>query len=663
LIARSKKKSWDELCNKLEVDPFGDAYKIVKGQMRTPNPRVSTPLADKIKAFEALFIAPQDTSLDHIPNEEWISEEQNFTEIEVKNAASRIKPRKSPGPDGIPPEAIKELMLQNPAYFSRVFSDLLKSGSFPMEWKAAKLILIEKPKKDPNEEKKYRPICLINVLAKAFETLLTDRLTSELEKSNAISECQFGFRKGKSTINAVDRIVKKAERSRDAGLGNVLVLVDVKNAFNSASWEKIATKLKRLRANTYLFNIIIDYLTNRQIEIDRKTRRKIGGGVPQGSVLGPTLWNILYDDVMRIRVPEGVELTCYADDLAVSVSAATARELVAKANSALFEVCLWMKRHSLEIAPQKTEAVVLYGNKSMQNIELEIENTKFKATKEVKYLGVILDHKLTFKRHIQCAIEKAQKLARALQGILPNTRGPKQGKRRTLAMAAQSIIMYAAPIWQKAVIKETYKDLLRKGQRIMTLRVCCAYRTISTEAALAIAGIIPANLLAEERGRLFRLAPPINDEVKTMERELTIRKWQEEWDTTTKGRWTHRLIKDLNKWISRRHGSVGFRMTQCMSGHGVFGTYLQKIQKAPTGGCMYCSSDADDAEHTLFVCSRWDQERGELAARLDSDISADNMVDQMLGSAESWSAIEAYMERMQMLFGEEISNCPQFLTK
>ena len=86
-------------------------------------------------------------------------------------------------------------------------------------------------------------------------------------------------------------------------------------------------------------------------------------GVPQGSMLGPTLWNILYDQVLRLKLPEGVTNIAYADDLAVLVCAENQIELENRANGSLRRIDGWMQRNGLQLAPQKTEAIVFKGLK------------------------------------------------------------------------------------------------------------------------------------------------------------------------------------------------------------------------------------------------------------------------------------------------------------
>ncbi|XP_030764847.1 uncharacterized protein LOC115889073 [Sitophilus oryzae] len=136
----------------------------------------------------------------------------------------------------------------------------------------------------------------------------------------------------------------------------------------------------------------------------------------------------------------------------------------------------------------------------------------------------------------------------------------------------------------------------------MALSICSVYRTISTDAVLVIAGLIPLHFAAEEKRELYVKAE-INDEVKNHQRRDTYQIWQEEWDTSDKGRWTRKLIHNVEDWTSRKHGDVDYYITQFLSEHGVFMDFLHRIKKIPNGNCMYCD-EIDNAEHTLFCCPR-----------------------------------------------------------
>jgi hypothetical protein len=117
--------------------------------------------------------------------------------------------------------------------------------TFPERWRRAKLVLI--PKDDGTEDRKFRPICLIDALGKVLEHLIKARLQKEVDERGGLSDNQFGFRQGLSTMDAVEEVLKVARFSNSGSWGRKeycgLVALDVENAFNTASWERIVTAM------------------------------------------------------------------------------------------------------------------------------------------------------------------------------------------------------------------------------------------------------------------------------------------------------------------------------------------------------------------------------------------------------------------------------------
>ena len=115
--------------------------------------------------------------------------------------------------------------------------------------------------------------------------------------------------------------------------------------------------------------------------------------------------------------------------------------------------------------------------------------------------------------------------------------------------------------------------------------------------------------------------------------QLVITEWQEAWNHSTKGRWTHRLIPKIDEWINRKHGEVNYYLTQMISGHGCFRAYLFKYKHVDTPYCLHCPGHIEDAEHILTQCCRFDFMR----RTLPNDIfSVENCIKFMLESKEKW---------------------------
>lgn len=112
-------------------------------------------------------------------------------------------------------------------------------------------------------------------------------------------------------------------------------------------------------------------------------------------------------------------------------------------------------------------------------------------------------------------------------------------------------------------------------------------------------------LLVEERQRLF-LAGKVTDEIRRAEKEATRGKWIRRWaELENVAQWTKSLIPDLGAWLDCSHKEIDFYITQFLSGHGSFNSYLHRIGKVPDQTCNYCGEEVDNPEHTILRCSRW----------------------------------------------------------
>lgn len=211
------------------------------------------------------------------------------------------------------------------------FSACLSRGVFPAQWKVARLVLIPKgaPMSSvPGVAPKARPICLLSEIGKTFERIIFTRLERFMH-TNSIADLangQYGFRKGRSTCDAliaVRKLIKEAMANNNVVLA---IGLDVANAFNSLPWRTISKALRwRKRFPPYLCRIVDAYLSNRCVEFPTISggvcRRGVLAGVPQGSVLGPLLWNLAFDAVVKSQRLPGCEITCYADDTLILVTA------------------------------------------------------------------------------------------------------------------------------------------------------------------------------------------------------------------------------------------------------------------------------------------------------------------------------------------------------
>lgn len=491
-ILKSKKSAWKQLCEQLEEDIWGKAYQIVAKKMKTQN-SYNLSKEDTLQQIEKLFPTTKPERPPEIPAVN--TEVATIEEDEVTEAAKQLKIKKAPGPDNIAPEVVRACALKNPRTFCDLFNLCLTNEIFPQIWKKAKLVLIGKPTKEPNAPIGYRPICLIDAAAKLLETVIKNKLEKELESKELLSQNQFGFRKGKSTLDAIamaraarDQSKSKAYQHRDLC---AMLLIDVRNAFNSVPVNHVILALLKGGISPYLVKIIQSYLTGREILTAHGEIQQVTCGVPQGSILGPVLWNVFYDRILRTKVEPGVELVAYADDLAVIVKDKAESYLREKLTHVAAVIGKRREEMGLEMAKEKTELVILAGDRKMKKQEIDVDELTI-SSGSVKYLGVIIDNNMTMKEHVIQTAQKLHERINSLSRIMATVNGPRASKKRLIANAVLSVMLYAAPIWKEAVEHRKYAKMLEGINRRLAIMIAAGYRTVPGDpgySRLASAGI------------------------------------------------------------------------------------------------------------------------------------------------------------------------------
>ena len=244
-----------------------------------------------------------------------------FTEVnqqQILKIVKSLKSSKSAGLDEIPPRLIKDAAEELVAPLTMLINSSLQSGSFPTCEKQAKVVPVYKSNQKSKLDN-YRPISVTTVFSRIIEKVVYNQLSDYLESNNLICPNQFGFRPNRSRNHAVTRLVDDIRINMDNGLLTGVVFMDFQKAFDTIKHACLIKKIPCYGIESIELEWLKDYLFNRSQTVIfdnvKSSPLHITHGVPQGSILGPLLFNILINDISQ--VVSKAQVILYADDTAM----------------------------------------------------------------------------------------------------------------------------------------------------------------------------------------------------------------------------------------------------------------------------------------------------------------------------------------------------------
>ena len=282
-------------------------------------------------------------------------------------------------------------------------------GVFPDSVKIANVIPLYKSD-DPMCFNNYWPVSLLSILSKVFERLVYNRLMNCLEKFQILYENQFGLRKDCSTHMALLTLVDKLIQALENGEYVVGVFLDFFKAFDTVDHSILLDKLFHYGIRGSAYSWFQSYLSNRSqcVTYDgvKSSLGSIKCGVPQGSILGPLLFLLYINDlyfVCKYTFP-----VLFADDTNLFISGKDVSSLSQMMTSELGKIFEWLKVNESSLNIKKTHYIVFSGGKGHQMrwkrppnaLDIKIDNQKISRVLKTKFLGVVVDSKLSWKEHI-----------------------------------------------------------------------------------------------------------------------------------------------------------------------------------------------------------------------------------------------------------------------
>lgn len=273
------------------------------------------------------------------------------------------------------------------------------------------------------------------------------------------------------------------------------IKLDIEGAFDNTSYSSIANAMKKRNFNTCIVDGIHTMLAKREITSElggSSVTIRATKGCPQGGVLSPLLWSLVVDDLLRSLEAKGFEVVGFADDIVIVVRGKFDNIVSEKMQQALKYTQSWCIKEGLSINPSKIVIVPFTKKRKVNLKSFKIGEVEIQVSSQVKYLGVILDAKLSWNAHLDSTINKA---INALW-LCSKTVGRKWGLRPKMIMWIYTSIIrpkitYASLVWWPKTREATAGMKLAKLQRLACIAITGAMRSTPSKALDAILNLLP----------------------------------------------------------------------------------------------------------------------------------------------------------------------------
>jgi ribonuclease HI len=327
----------------------------------------------------------------------------------------------SPGVDNIPNIFFKKIPKEFLPYVLDFFNTCLEVSEVPDGWKLQKVVPILKPGKDPTSGSSYRPIALSSCFLKLLERLLKYRIEWYVEHNKILSEYQFGFRRGRSSMDNVSILTTDIQIAFTKQEYTFAVFLDIDAAYDNVPISILHNKLMKIGLPYNVCKLIFNMLSDRSLSIVSRSSppivRKVWRGILQGSVLSPLLFNIFCSD-LHSSIDPSCKILMYADDIVIYTSHKNHFQALNSLKSSLVAVDKWFWENGLTLSPDKSQFVIFSRKHRLpDNVNLTINNIPIVQRDQVKFLGVILDRKLSWKEYTNYLVTKCERNLNPLRAV------------------------------------------------------------------------------------------------------------------------------------------------------------------------------------------------------------------------------------------------------
>ena len=363
---------------------------------------------------------------------------------------------------------------------AKLYNNCIQSGAFPSLFKVGKVTPIYKKDNKENVEN-YRPVSILPIFGKIFEKIIYKRLYTFFTAKGILHDEQFGFRKGHSTSHALHKSVDSITKSISSGQHVLGIFIDLSKAFDTLDHSILLKKLENYGVRGQALSLLKSYLTGRSQYVSflnaTSDTLSIQYGVPQGSILGPLLFLLYMNDIINCYDSSDCKFVLYADDTNIFVSGPSKESTYIKANIVLDFVSTFMQSNLLHInmskccyihfqpASESDETcarVRPYANENDKSRAIFVNGHKILQVPSTKFLGVVIDEKLSWDPHIRYLRKKLRSITGAINRIKRSV--PGEHYRMLYSALFESHLTYGISVWGSA-LKDQPNDKLFVTQK------------------------------------------------------------------------------------------------------------------------------------------------------------------------------------------------------
>ena len=345
----------------------------------------------------------------------------SITSKMVKKVITNLDSSKASGPDCVPVVVLKNCEPELSYVLAKLFNKCLKESCFPDCWKVSSVVPVFKNVGERSTAKNYRPVSLLSVISKVFEKLVNNRIVDHLNICGLFSDFQYGFRSSRSTADLLTVVSDRIARAFNRSGATQAVALDISKAFDRVWHACLLHKFKSYGISGQIFGLISSFLSNRRlcVVLDGKSSQvyPVNAGVPQGSILGPTLFLLYINDL-----PDDVicNIAIYADDTTLYPKCDQAsdlwqrQELPSELESDLRDTVDWGRKWLVDFNAGKTQLVSFARSKNTGAIDVKMDGSVLEEKSCFKMLGLTFSSKLDWGSYLVSIAKTASKKIGAL---------------------------------------------------------------------------------------------------------------------------------------------------------------------------------------------------------------------------------------------------------